>query len=76
LGAHDLGAHDLGAHDLGAHDLGAHDLGAHDLGAHDLGTHDLGRELDSERRAEDWSWVTGALHQAGGDTHERATVNE
>jgi len=49
---------------------------AHDLGTHDLGTPDSGRELGSERRAEDWSWVTGALHQAGGDSHERATVNE
>lgn len=37
---------------------------------------DSGRELDSERCDEDWSWVTGALHQAGGGRQERSTVNE
>jgi DNA recombination protein RmuC len=34
------------------------------------------REPNSERRSEDWSWVTEALHQAGGDDQEQSTVNE
>jgi hypothetical protein len=37
---------------------------------------DSDREPDSERCDEDWSWVTGALHQAGGGHQERSTVNE
>ncbi|MGH3770458.1 MAG: DNA recombination protein RmuC [Pseudonocardiaceae bacterium] len=34
------------------------------------------RKQDSERRSEDWSWVTEALHQVGSDDRERSTVNE
>jgi len=40
------------------------------------GKPELDREPDSERHGEDWSWVTEALHQAGGDDQERSTVNE
>lgn len=37
---------------------------------------DPGRERDSDRRGEDWNWVTEALHRAGGDDQNRSTVNE
>ncbi len=37
---------------------------------------DSDREPDSERRGEDWGWVTEALHQTGGADQERSTVNE
>jgi DNA recombination protein RmuC len=40
------------------------------------GKPELDREPDSERHGEDWSWVTEALHQVGGDDQERSTVNE
>ncbi|HWR47283.1 MAG TPA: hypothetical protein VN327_06675, partial [Pseudonocardiaceae bacterium] len=39
-------------------------------------TPDSDREPDSERRGEDWSWVSEALHQVGDDDQERSTVNE